>query len=1141
MCLLPYRWLRPLLLLLLLPSLASSVETIRSDGRLPVTVETFKVKIDTVSQATGLDKEKKERLLDLYRKGLDNLNTAKSNSDQAKALVAAIETAPAEIQKLKLALQRQIAANNNGSDTAAIEAMPLKVLEQEVLKAKANITEMEAKVADLSRQNAMLNDRPAKINQRLAEIKEQEEKLQPGSKTSAQTPGTPEMNEARDLLRLTQMAVSSSEARMLNQELVSMPVTAELLGLQREEAAARLEQARQRLQRMEEQGNHQRQEEASQRVGEAKELVAQLEGNQPLLQQVARENADYSERLLAIAAAVKATAAERELLEKESKKVEETFDSTRQKIDMAGLSQALGLLFYDQQRTLPDQRQLIRKLDQNREVVAETGLVQVQVAEERKHLDDMEAAIKELTRDLTPEAVTALLPELRKLLDSRVELLDKIIISNRTLLGQLSEIELLSTNLLSTVSEFSSFLAERLLWIRSTPMLHLRDFNQLPEEIATLFAAGPWSESGRDLLHQVMTSPLFMLAGIVVLVLVAMRGALVSRLEKAVNLAGNPATYQFLLSLQAVVLTVLLALSWPLLIFTLGWLLHNLGEAGDFSHSVGAALVLLARRYLYLRIFMVLLRPIGVATRIFFWSQKTVELLRRVIGRFLLVFPPVIFLTQLSFYANYHAGSSHIFGRLNMLLILAIITIFAYRLLHPRTGVWSSVDSRGVASSWTRFNWPLFAASLIIPVIMVVLVLAGYVFAVGGLLHCLVNTIWLIFVLVVCHQLLERWLIQSSRQLALKKMLQLRAQVQVQEEMRSAAPEQAAVGLEEDLVVLSQESRKLLNVLTTIAALVGLWLVWFDMLPALRIFNQYTLWSNEGLVNGQMVPVPVTVADAGMTVLIGCLTLVATRNLPSLLKIILLKRLQMSAGSRYTVVTLTRYGIGAAGMLYIADVLGLSWSQIQWLVAALGVGIGFGLQEIVANFISGIIILFERPIRMGDVVTIGTTDGVVTRIRIRATTIRDFDGKELLVPNKEFIAGRLLNWSLSDPVLRIVLPVGVAYGSDVTRAMELMRQAAEDHPQVLDEPKPTVTFDSFGDNALQLNLRCFIGSVDERVRVRSALHLVIDQAFRKAGITMAFPQRDVHLDTVTPLSVRIERDEPAAGEAPVSAPTPPPG
>lgn len=1137
-----------LVLLLLPPGAGVAAETIRSEGQFPVTVETLKAKIEAVRQSSGLDEDSRNRLLELYRKGVDNLSAAKSNSDQAKALANSIETAPAEIQKLKQTLRRQAEAAPIVSQPAAEErdARSLKELEQELLKARAVTTEIEASVADLTRQGNLANDRPAKISQRLVEIKEILDKGQPDPTTVPQASESSELKEARELLRQSQLVALNSEARMLNQEMVSIPVIGELLALQREEAASRMEQARQQMQALETKVNRKRQDEASQRLGEAKEVVAQLTDQQPLLQRVAQGNATYSERLLESAAAVEAIVAEREGVEKALKRVDEALSSTKQKIAMAGRSQALGLLLHDLQRSLPNKRQLNKTLNHNREVIAETGLVQVQLGEERKKLDDIDGYVEELTSDLAPAEVTALRPELRTLLANRADLLDKIMAANRAHLSQLSEIELLSTNLLNTVDDFNSLLAERLLWIRSTPMLQARDFVHLPEEIHTLLAPAPWLATGRLLLQQALVSPLFFLACAAFLGLVGARGWLATRLEHAVNLAGNPATYQFHLPIKALALTVLLALPLPLLCFSVGWQLHSLGEASEFARSVGGALVLLATRFFYLRIFMVLLRPIGVATRIFFWPHNTVRLLRRETGRFLLAFPPAIFFTQLAFYVNYRAGASHILGRLSMLLLLAIITIFAFRLFHPRTGVWSSVGKTEAAPFFTRLNQLLFTANLIVPVIMTVLVLGGYVFAVGGLLRCLVNSIWLTFALVVCHQLLERWLIQSSRQLTLQKIMQRRTLAAGREETRQPPREQEQVEAEpeEDLVVLSQESRKLLNALITVAALVGLWLVWFDMLPALRIFNQYTLWTNTGLVNGQTAPVPVTVADAGMTLLIGCLTLVATRHLPALLKIILLKRLQMSAGSRYTVVTLTRYGIGGAGLLYIADVLGFSWSQIQWLVAALGVGIGFGLQEIVANFISGIIILFERPIRVGDVVTIGTTDGVVTRIRIRATTIRDFDGKELLVPNKEFISGRLLNWSLSDPVLRILLPVGVAYGSDVAGAMELMRQAAENHPQVLEEPKPTVTFDNFGDNALQLNLRCFIGSVDERVRVRSELHLAIDQAFRQAGITMAFPQRDVHVDTVAPLSVRIVREEQektGKGQAELSAPILPPG
>ncbi len=220
----------------------------------------------------------------------------------------------------------------------------------------------------------------------------------------------------------------------------------------------------------------------------------------------------------------------------------------------------------------------------------------------------------------------------------------------------------------------------------------------------------------------------------------------------------------------------------------------------------------------------------------------------------------------------------------------------------------------------------------------------------------------------------------------------------------------------------------------------------------------------------------------------------------------------------------------AMGALLALNTLGAQWSQLQWLVAALGVGIGFGLQEIVANFISGLIILFERPVRVGDMVTVGDTDGVVTRIRIRATTIRNLDRKELLVPNKEFITGRLLNWSLSDQITRVMVTVGVAYGTDIDKAHALMREAAEEHEHVLADPKPILTFEGFGDNSLTLILRAFIDDIDYRITTISDLHKAINRKFKQAGIVIAFPQRDLHLDTREPLRVAIEEARPVKPE-----------
>ena len=194
----------------------------------------------------------------------------------------------------------------------------------------------------------------------------------------------------------------------------------------------------------------------------------------------------------------------------------------------------------------------------------------------------------------------------------------------------------------------------------------------------------------------------------------------------------------------------------------------------------------------------------------------------------------------------------------------------------------------------------------------------------------------------------------------------------------------------------------------------------------------------------------------------------------------------------------------------------------------MGLGLGFGLQEIFANFVSGLIILFERPVRVGDVVTIDSVTGVVSRIRMRATTITDGDRKELIIPNKEFITGRVLNWTLTDQVNRVVINVGIAYGSDTQRAAEILCRLAQNHPNVLDDPPPRVSLESFGDSSLNFVLRCFLPNLDNRGTVIHELHMAIDREFREAGIEIAFPQQDVHVRSIDlPLPMFQPAPEPA--------------
>jgi len=364
-----------------------------------------------------------------------------------------------------------------------------------------------------------------------------------------------------------------------------------------------------------------------------------------------------------------------------------------------------------------------------------------------------------------------------------------------------------------------------------------------------------------------------------------------------------------------------------------------------------------------------------------------------------------------------------------------------------------------------------------------------------------VDTVWLALGLIVVDLVVLRWLALTRRKLARQIELGEREARRAQREKDSnlAAEGEAPVVISKplDLDAVGQQTRKLLRSgLFFVAALVA-WGIWARVLPAFTRLDNVSLWSQTVIVNGAEIIAPVTLADLLLAVLVLAVTMVASKNLPGLLEIAILQRLKLQPGSRYAAITLVRYFVVTVGVFSVLNIIGWNWSQIQWLVAALSVGLGFGLQEIVANFVSGLVILFERPVRMGDTVTVGELTGTVSRVRIRATTITDWDRKEIIVPNKSFITEQVVNWTLSDPITRVVIPVGISYGSDVELAHKVVQDTLVSQPLVLDEPPPKVYFIGFGESSLDFKLYVFSRQLADRLPLIHAVHESVLKALRE--------------------------------------------
>lgn len=229
-----------------------------------------------------------------------------------------------------------------------------------------------------------------------------------------------------------------------------------------------------------------------------------------------------------------------------------------------------------------------------------------------------------------------------------------------------------------------------------------------------------------------------------------------------------------------------------------------------------------------------------------------------------------------------------------------------------------------------------------------------------------------------------------------------------------------------------------------------------------------------------------------------------------------LARRNVDRGVRDAVRKLLHYAIVLVGILLALSMLGLGLQNFVVLLGAFGVGIGFGLQDIVNNFLSGLILLFERPIKVGDGVLIDGEYGTVLRIGMRSTVVQNLDEAELIVPNAQMISQKVTNWTLSNRRVRLVVPVGVAYGSDLETVLAILLETGLQHLEVLGNPKPSPLFVQFGASSLDFELRVWISNVDHRPRIKNELLLYIDKRFREAGIEIPFSQHDLHIRSVSP-------------------------
>ncbi|OQK18093.1 hypothetical protein AU255_09670 [Methyloprofundus sedimenti] len=1083
----------------------------------PVSLKTLAAKIKDAEANVELSETTKIQLLELYRKTSNYLEQVHTNNAMIEALVLFRNQAPEQVKLLRKKIEINQAKASRTTVMSINADTPFVIIEQQLFNEQANLAAVKAKLSDLEQQLMLAAAKPNENRQRLIETRRSQETITAQLLLLATANEISILTEASRWKLEAQRLALRSEIGVLDQELLSLPVRIDLLEAERDINAFKVEQLSKQVTAIQKVVNIQRQIEAEKNKLSAEKTQHELEGKHVIVQKLAEKNADLTRILSQLTQQIDNIVIESNAVKKETESISDQFKNVRKRLDVGGFGQALGRVLYEQQRQLP-RPAVLQNRSENRAIsLAEVGLLELQYTEENKVLNDIDTYINQLTAsigDLEQEKIKANLEALAK---SRQQMLKQLINLSRSYLRSMNDYEFNDQALLAIIQEYKAFLAQRLLWIRSGPMPNLATIQEIPVQLVQMIRTERWQELVMVLDGDESLSAVTFFGIIITIVLFwktkTMHRMLALTGMKVGRLSSDSIVYTF----YALGLSFLLAASWPSLLLLIAWMLSVSEHTTLFTESISSAFIWVAVHLFGFRIFRAIYAPKGVAIQHFHIPILDAQLLYRELGYLMRIFLPSGFIFSILFNSDLALSTGEL-GRLLIVVSLIALTVFFQRI----------TTTQKYKRSKSRVDF-LRLLLIAVPLILIVLAIIGYVYTAALITMMLVKTLWFILGLIVVQRLAVRWIVLAERRLAFKAALTERAAIVAKrEELVSnhrQEPESEEGEIEEpevDLPSLSEQGQHLLKIALIVIGVLGLLMIWSDVLPAFTLLEEIKLWNHATIIAGEQQIMPVTLLDLSMACLILFVTIVASRNLPSLLEIIMLQASTMTAGSRYTVTTITNYIIFALGLILFFNRLGVDWSKLQWLVAALGVGIGFGLQEIVANFISGIIILFERPIRVGDMVSIGNNDGLVVRIRIRATTIRNFDRKELLVPNKEFITGQLINWTLSDQTTRIVIPVGLAYGGDVEAAFKLMLESAQQHPYVLSDPPPSVVFDAFGDNALSLKLRCFVADIDYRVPTITELHKTINQKFNDAGLVIAFPQRDIHLDFKTPLDVRMQ-------------------
>ncbi|MDP0494648.1 MAG: mechanosensitive ion channel [Verrucomicrobiota bacterium JB024] len=1033
------------------------------------------------------------------------IQDAKASLDQAQQykvqlndLEKVISAALADTQALK-------------EQTTLVKNTPDPALPDSLADAESLLSQLKSKQDALNTQVQDLKARIGKFSEEKLTASTQVNEIRARINDLSKTQGGSETEKAARQARIQQL---QAQLDLLERQTATSDLRRGYRVAQRELAEAQQTSQARQIETLGAHVEQLRKEALTRQEEEAREATRQAAMQDPVLKELAKQNQSWIAMRRELTGQIEKQNQQLTYYTEVTQDTQARLEKIEQRLSIAGHSQSVGALLHRELRALPDTEKLENEQDDLNDHVREVQLDLIDLEQERDKASDTNQAMATYRQQLpaakSPQEGALRERLLRELLAQRVEILSGLISDTDDYFESIVATAAAVGTAITAVESFEEFTAENALWIPDRNHLSDEDFLILPGILNDI------AHRTGQMISNIFTQGLERLAviilGTLLLVLVARRiGRSLDRLrQRPLSEAQFPDTLLLLayeIALAFIPVLVLLGIAWTVDIPAIenSWE-STVGTArNSFADAIAMTCLGLIPATISLTLLYRLSLPGGLGDVQFRWNDQSCRVINSTVRWVMLPAYALSFIaTFLSSYGviyDQNTGSRVLFLGALILLIVAFQRVF-----HPEKGIFSDSGMRFGLFRHAFLRWSVYILLVGWITMLAVMISLGYMAGVMAMVRTTVHTLWLLAGIAVLDGLLSRYLRIHRYQ----AIVQQRAK-----DAEKAAAERATDGGNEAVPPVEEgnpnwreidpQIRHILNLLRVVIFIIGVAFIWHDALPAFRTISDFALIGDSAspmLTVGQLVMLGVCLIT----------TLVLAKNLPTIIELVIFRRMEsISQGNRHAFATLVAYFIVLCGVIWASVIAEVEWSKVQWLIAAMSVGLGFGLQEIFGNLVAGIILLFERPIRVGDIVTIDDTTGSIARIRIRGTTIREFDRREVIVPNKTIITGKLINWTLSDTMTRLKIPVGVAYGTDTEKVIIILKEILASTPNVLSDPEPRVFFTEMADSSLNFICFAYLSSMDFRLDTQSAINHAIVKRFAAESIEIPFPQRTLHI------------------------------